>query len=484
MTASSAAVRRVAVIGGGISGLAAAHRLRELDPAVEVTLFERSERLGGVLRTTRAQGYLIEHGADSFITNLPWGVDLCRRLGIDGQLLGTNPLGRRALVLHRGRTYPVPEAFVLMQPKKVWPIITTPLLSWRAKLRLLGEWFVPAKQTSEDESLQSFVTRRLGREAFERLVQPLVAGIYTADAAKLSLAATMPQFLEMERKQGGLLRATFRQAWRGSSQTKKTEDNAAHGARYGLFVTPREGLASLIDALAARLPAGCVQLNTSVESVAPTSDRRWQVAIAGLPAETFDAVVIALPAPVAARLTSGFDAELAQSLGSIEYAGAIVALVGCRRDQLTHPLYGFGFVIPEVERRQILSVSFSSQKFADRAPAEHVLLRVFLGGGMHPEILELADDEVRQIVERELRELLGWSGQHDLFQIQRWTGVMPQYHLGHLDRVAQIEQRTSAWPGLALAGNAYRGVGIPQCIRSGEQAAERILKSSARSAVP
>lgn len=473
MSSSPSTPRRVAVIGGGITGLAAAYRLRELDPTVELSLFESAPRLGGVLFTEHEQGYLLEHSADNFITNLPWGLDLCRRCGFVDELIGTRPLGRRALVVYRGRTVPVPEAFVLLQPKKFWPVVTTPLLSWRGKLRLLWEWFVPARRDGGDESLASFVIRRLGREAFERLVQPLVGGIYTADATKLSLAATMPQFLEMERKHGGLMRAAW--AERGQASRAETE---SHGARYSLFTAPRQGMSGFIDHLAAQLPAGSVRLQTPVTRLQRTPSGEWNLTLGNGAVETYSAVIVAVPAPVASRLLTETDAELGQALAQIPYAGAVVALVGCRRDQLTHPLDGFGFVVPDIEQRQVISVSFSSQKYEGRADNQHVLLRVFLGGATRPEVLQWPDEQVRQVVERELHELMGLSGTPELFKIRRWDGVMPQYHLGHLDLVNRIEQRVTTIPGLALAGNAYRGVGMPQCIRSAELAAARIVESS------
>lgn len=470
MSHSSDTPRRIAIIGGGITGLAAAFRVRELDPSANVTLFESAERVGGVLYTEPNPNYLLEHSADNFITNLPWGLDLCRRSGFESELIGTRPMGRRALVVFQGRTIPVPEAFVLLQPKKVWPVITTPLLSWRGKLRMLWEWFVPARRDGGDESLASFVTRRLGSEAFERLVQPLVGGIYTADATQLSLAATMPQFLEMERKHGGLLRA----AWADRKKASQAE-NESHGARYSLFNAPRQGMSSLVEHLAAQLPPGSIRLQTRVERLSRAADGTWSVGLAAGHDENFNAAIVALPAPAAARLLASVDGELSQSLQKIPYAGAVVALVGCRRAQLTHPLDGFGFVVPDAEGRKVISVSFSSQKYDGRASDDRVLLRVFLGGATRPEVLKWPDDEVCQVVLRELSELMGLSGEPELFKIRRWDGVMPQYHLGHLDLVASIEQRTAQIPGLALAGNAYRGVGIPQCVRSAEQAAERIV---------
>lgn len=460
---------KIAVIGGGITGLAAAHRLCELDDSVEVTLLEAGERLGGVLQTTRRDGYLIEHGADNFITNVPWAVDLCRRIGFDKQLVETDDRFRRAYVVHRGRLRPVPDGFALMAPARVWPILSTPILSWRGKLRLAWEYFLPARQEAGDESLESFAVRRLGRETYERIVQPLVGGIYTADPAQLSLAATLPRFLEMEQKHGGLIRGALAQG-----RSERGADRQSSGARYSLFVAPREGMQSLVDALAARLPDGSIRLNQAISNIDQDANDRWKVGVGeSSPPKTFDRVLLTVGAPDAAKLLSNVDGELANLLTEIPYAGASVVCLGYRRAAIDHPLDGFGFVVPAVESRKILAGSFSSVKYPGRAPDDRVLIRVFVGGALQPHLAELPDDELVETTHRELADLLGVRGDPELTHVTRWQGAMPQYHLGHLDRIAQIEARVAALPGLELAGNAYHGVGIPQCIHSGQQAAER-----------
>jgi oxygen-dependent protoporphyrinogen oxidase len=499
--------KRVAIIGGGIAGLAAAHRARELDPTAEVTLFEAGPQVGGILRTVRQDGYLIETSADSFITNLPWAIDLCRRIGFADQLIPTNPEFRGAMVVAHGKLEPVPEGFVLMAPSQLRSIMRSPILSWRGKLRLACESLVSARQDIADESVASFARRRLGREAFDRLVQPLVGGIYTADPEKLSLAATLPRYLEMERQHGSLIRGA--KAKRGSTGGDETDAAAERGARYSMFVAPREGLASLVDAIAARLPANCVRVNSPVERIERTGDG-WQLPLyrptilvgessgsfnadsvcsadtaTDLPTRmvglytdknaAFDAIVVATSAPVAAKLLKPADAELAGELSSIEYAGSAIVILAYDRSQIEHPLNTFGFVVPTVERRKILSASFSSVKFPGRAPDGKVLIRVFIGGALQPEMLDRSDEDLQEIAADELKDLLGVRGVPELSLVYRWPQAMPQYHLGHLDRLKRIEERLRNLPGLALAGNAFEGVGIPQCIRSGEQAAERVL---------
>lgn len=467
--------RQIAVIGGGISGLAAAHRVHELAPAAAVTLFEASDRLGGVLQTERRDGWLIERSADMFTTREPWALDLCRRLGIADELIETDARYRRAFVVRRGRLMPVPEGFTLMSPARIWPIITTPILSPLGKLRMAAERLIPPAASDEDESLKSFVVRRFGLEAFQRLIQPLIGGIYTANPAKLSMAATLPQFVEMERKFGSVIRGM-----RATQPEVRSQESGVSGARYGQFVAPREGMQRLVETLAARLPAGSIRLTEPVTHI-HRSNFQWQIATTKTSQpELFDELIVAAPAACTAKLLRTVDDELATLITCIPHAGCSLALVGVSRGQIEHPLNGFGFVVPAIEKRKIIAGSMASVKFPGRAPEGKVLLRIFIGGALQPELAELPDAEMRRVVLVELRELLGLAGEPELFEVARWPGMMPQYHVGHLDLVRRIEERAAALPHFALAGNAYRGVGIPFCIKSGEQAAERVLHSAER----
>jgi len=467
--------RRVAVVGGGISGLAAAYRLTELNPSAAVTLLEASGRLGGVLGTEYRDGYLIERAADMFTTREPWALDLCRRIGLADELIGTNPGHRQAYVVYRGKLEPVPDGFTLMAPAKVWPVVSTRLLSPWGKLRLARERFIAPRQNDGDESLKSFVVRRMGQEVFDRLVQPLIGGIYTADPAKLSLQATMPQFLEMERKYGSVTRGMLvQQAAKQKAENGKPKA-AESGARYGMFLAPRIGMQQLVDALAAKLPTGSVRLNSPVTKIERSHDK-WRISLRDSErVETYDDLIVATPAYASQPLLGWIDSQLASLVSSIPHAGCSVAVLGYNRAQIDHPLNLFGAVAPAIENRKIIAASLASVKFAGRAPEGKVLLRVFVGGALQPQLAELPDKELQGIVRQELGELLGVHGEPEFCQIHRWLGTMPQYHVGHLDRVEAIEQRAANIPHFALAGNAYRGVGIPFCIRSGEQAAERIV---------
>ena len=471
----------IAVIGGGISGLAAAHRIRELAPSAELRLFEASDQLGGILQTIRRDGCLVERSADSFTTKLPWAVELCRRLGLADELLPTEETRRRAHVVCRGRLLSVPAGFVLAAPTKWLPILTTRVLSWPGKLRLMAEPFIPPRRSldvasiedrgSADESVASFATRRLGREAFERLVQPLLSGVYTADAERLSMAAALPDLLAYEQRHGSIVRG-FR------SELKK-QTTAVHdsGARYSLFTTPRHGVSTIIQALANRLPIGCVQTSAPTTNIQRRSGGGWWLTVGNKSPLPFDAMILAIPSHAAAKIIRGEFPELARELARIEYASCAVASLVYRRDQIGQPLESFGFVVPQIERRPIIAASFASEKFAGRAPADRVVIRVFIGGALRPELAELPHDQLAALAHEQLAELMQIVGQPEWTDVVHWPRSMPQYHVGHLNIVVRIEALTLHLPDFALAGNAYRGVGIPQCIRSGELAAEKIAAS-------
>jgi protoporphyrinogen/coproporphyrinogen III oxidase len=459
---------KIAVIGAGISGLAAAHRLTELVPDAGLTVFEASNRPGGVLDTAHRDGYLIERSADSFITKYPWAFDLCQRIGLADELIPTDETRRRALVVHNGQLHRVPSGFVLMTPNKRWPILTTPILSLRGRLRVLAEPFAPRRPAGEagDESVGAFARRRLGDEAYERLVQPLLGGIHTADADHLSLAATFPEYVAQEQFHGRI-----------QCNAAKQSDS---GARYGMFVAPRAGMSSLIDALAARFPAGSLRLATRVTNLRRIANQ-WQVTTSAGSTESFDAAIVALPAPAAAKLFARLDAKLSADLAAIQYASCAIVCLAYRRDQFGEPPDGFGFVVPRIERRQIIAGSYASEKFPGRAPENAVLIRVFIGGAIAPELAELPTDELQRLAHDELASLMRITGTPLWSDVTCWPASMPQYEIGHLERIERIETRTATHPGLALAGNAYHGVGIPQCVHSGEAAAELVLKQFANS---
>jgi oxygen-dependent protoporphyrinogen oxidase len=477
--------RRVVVIGGGIAGLAAAHRLLEIEPRCDLTLFEAAPRLGGVLSTLHENGFQVEQSADNFITTLPWGVNLCRRLGLIEQLVQTDPAYRRTFVVRRGRLHRLPDGFLMMAPTQLWPLAVTPILSPLGKLRAALEYFLPKRKDEGDESMAGFVRRRLGGEVFDRLVEPLVSAVYAADLDKLSVLATLSRFRDMEREHGSLIRA-MRHQMKNCARSGGEKAGASHesGARYSMFVTLENGLSSLIEALAARLPSRAVQLATPVRRIERRGEG-WRVwtderPSERLPASGFvdcDGLILATPSPVTADLLRPIDAVLAEELASIGHSGTAIVSLAYSADQIGHPLDGMGVVIPRIEQSPLLACSFSSRKYPHRTPEGKQLLRAFVGGAHRPELAVMEDDKLRTLVLGELGRLLCITGAPCYCNIAHWPGTMPQYHVGHQELVLRIEARIAALPGLDVAGNAYHGVGLPDCIHGGELAAERVLKA-------
>ena len=476
---------RVVVVGAGLTGLAAAHRLLTRPASrrpTEVIVLEAKDRVGGAIWTDRVNGFTLEGGADSFITNKPWALDLCRELGLGDRVIGTDDRNRRSFVVRKGKLLPVPEGFVLMAPGRLLPLLSSPILSIRGKARMLLDLVLPRKTDGADESLAAFVRRRLGREALDRLVQPLVGGIYTADPAELSLKATLPQFPAMERDHGSLILGAIRQAKGGRSSLQV---QGASGARYGLFASLDSGMDTLPHALLDALPPRTVRTGTAVRRISrPDPGKPWRVELLDGPPIEAGGVILTTETHASARLIDGFDPELALQLRSVPYASSAIVTVAYPRERIKHPLDGFGFVVPAIEGRSILAASFLSVKFPSRAPSGTALIRVFVGGATQPNLFDLDDAELKTLVRAELASLIGAKGEPLLIEVARHARAMPQYTLGHLDRVAAIRARAAHHHRLVLAGNAFNGVGIPDCVRSGQEAATALLVALADPAAP
>jgi len=461
--------RRVIVVGAGIAGLAAAYRcVREAEARslpLALRVLDAARRPGGVIATWERDGFLLEAGPDCFLTEKPAGLRLCRELGLEAELIGTNPAQRRSFIAWRGELHPIPDGFQLLAPANLPALLRSPLLTWRGKLRAALEPFA-FPPPEEDESVGDFVRRRLGREVLERLAQPLVAGIYGADPDRLSLRATLPRFHRMEREHGSLLRALAR----------SRRHAGVSGARYGLFASFRRGMQTLVDALAARLPADALRLETRVRALEwHSASAVWHV-VTESGREEADAVLLALPGPVTAQLLAPVAPAIGRLVASVPYASAATIQLAYRREAIPHPLAGFGFVVPAIERRTVLGCTFSHVKFPGRAPEGYALLRGFVGDGADAH----DDDRLLAAVAADLAHYLGIASPPLWAEIVRHPRAMPQYPVGHLARMEALHRELAVWPTLALAGNAYAGVGIPDCIESGERAAERLVAALAR----
>ena len=450
------------MLGGGIAGLAAANRLLNVAPGTRVTLVEAETRLGGKIVTERVDGFVIEGGPDSFLATKPRGIGLCEEVGIGERLQGVSPQRRRAFVLSKGRLHDLPEGLTGLVPTRMAPLARSSLLSLSGKARIAFDYVLPARREEGDESLGGFIRRRLGREAWERLVEPLMAGIYAADGDQLSLAATFPQLRNAERQHGGLIK--------GVLAARRLALSPVPGSA---FLTPTGGLGELVTALDNRLrDAGVViRTGTAATAVMP-SDPGFDVRFADGDAIQADAIIVATPAYVAAGLLANLDATLVVDLDAIPHASTAIVTLAYRREEIPRPLDGHGYVIPRVEGGPILACTWSSRKWAGRSPDGWELIRVFIGRSGRDEVLASNDEWLVALATQEAAARLGVSAPAALMRVHRWPRGMPQFLLGHSKRVARIESALRDHPGLYIAGNAYHGVGLPDCIASGERAAD------------
>ncbi|MGH2561509.1 MAG: protoporphyrinogen oxidase [Thermomicrobiales bacterium] len=467
-----AAQPRIAVVGGGIAGLAAAFRLTQISPHAQSSLIEHNLVLGGKIRTERIDGFVIEGGPDSFLSMKPRGVGLCRDLGIEDRLQGVRQETRRTFVMRGGRLYDLPEGLTGLVPTKLGPMAKTRLISPLGKARMTLDYVLPSRRGAGDETLAVFIERRLGREVYERLVEPLMAGIYAGDGRQLSLAATFPQLRAGEIEHGGLIK--------GVLVARRNAPPSNGGQRPSPFLAPVSGLADMVEAIETRLRAAGVQILTgsSLSSLhRNNAGGPFSLELDDGTALAADAVILATPAGPTAMLLDDLLPEAARLLRSIPHVSSATVALAYPERALPRPLAGHGYVIPRVEGRQALACTWVSSKWAGRAPDGHALLRVFIGRAGQDQIVSAPDDDLIRIAREELRTTLGITADPSLAHVTRWPDGMPQYTLGHLDRVAAIERAVATLPGLRLAGHAYRGVGIPDCIASGESAADHAARS-------
>jgi len=474
-----AASHHVVIIGGGITGLAAAFALTERAsgrvPPITCTLIEADDRLGGKILTDRVGGIVIEGGPESFLSQKPWAMELCRQLGLSERLIGTNPERRHTFVLSRGRLRDLPEGLVMGLPTKLAPFLKSDLLSWAGKCRIAAELLLPRARQSVDESLASFFRRRLGDEAFERMIEPLLGGIYAGDAEQLSIEATFPRFREMEREHGSLVR----------SMLSTRSAPAAEDRRATPFMALQGGLGEMVERLSARLKTVNILTGRRVREFRLQADGLgYQVMLADGSALPADAVVITAPAYDAASLLASLHGPLADELRSIPYMSTATVSLGFRKRDVGHALNGYGFVVPRVEGRSLLASTWTSSKWSHRAPDDSVLLRVYLGGAHDKSVMDRTDSELAELMRSELRGILGIDREPLLVKVYRWPRSMPQYHVGHLQRLDRIEGLLQQTPGIYVAGAGYRGVGIPDCIHDGARAAERVLTHFDKTANP
>lgn len=458
---------RVAIIGGGITGLAAAFALeqrRRAGESLSYVVYEASPRFGGVLVTESVDGCLLEAGPDSFLSEKPWAADLCRRIGLEDQLIGSNDAARKTYILVKGRLTPLPDGLMFMVPTSLAPALLSPLFSPGTKFRMVREWRFSPRRSNGDESVASLVERHYGAEMVDRVADPLLSGVYGGEASELSVRAVLPRFAEMEAKHGSLARGLL--AARHKVKPSQT-------GLLPIFTSLKHGMQQLPETILANLAVDALRASTLVQAV-QRQDRGWVVS-AGYASDHFDAVIVATPAPAAALLLEMSSASLAAELRTIPYRSSITVALGFGKDVRDSLPTGFGFLVPRSEGKRMLAATFVHNKFPDRAPEDRALLRCFFGGSRDDQVLQLTDEEILVIVREELHQILGLTAEWLFTRVYRWKGAMAQYTVGHLERMERIEALRKQLPGLALAGNGYRGIGVPDCVRSGEQGAAEVL---------
>ena len=463
---------RIAIIGGGISGLSAAFTLeekRQSGAGIQYVLFEAAPRFGGVMVTDRADGCLIEAGPDSFLTEKPWAADLCRKIGLGDQLIGSNDADRKTyIVVHkngRDRLVVMPDGLMFMVPTKILPTVLSPLFSLRTKMRMAAEWFHPPHKAEADETVAQMVERHYGSEMVDLLADPLLSGVYGGEATDLSVRAVLPRFADMESKHGSLGRAML--------AARKKMAGAAKAPPRPLFSSLKEGMQQMVDAVVARLDAANLRTSSPVQSLIPQDDG-WTVA-AGYQSDHFDAVIIAAPAHAAAAVLQSADENLARELASINYSSSVTLTLGYDEKVRRSLPPGFGFLVPRSAGHRMLAATFVHNKFPHRAPENRAIVRCFLGGARDEAILNQTEDQILAIARDDLRQIIGLTAEPIFTRVYKWKSAMAQYSVGHLERLQRIEALRLKIPGLALAGNGFNGIGVPDCVRSGTEAATKIL---------
>lgn len=455
-------VSSVAIIGGGISGLSTAYYLSKA--GLNCTVIEARPRLGGVIQTEHIENCVVEAGPDSFLAAKPHATDLIRELGMEGDVIGSNDHQRKTFIRRHGRMVELPDGVQMLVPTKILPMAMSPLVSWPTKWRMGLEWFRRPRATPErDRSVAEFVAEHYGQETVDYLAEPLLAGIYGGDPAQLSISSVLGRFVELERKYGSLTRGVL------------AERPRAAGPGTPLFRTLRGGLGSLVEAVTKALANHSRFLHRPVEMLERTS-AGFRLRVAGHWLDA-DHVVLACEAHQASRLTTAVDARLSELLGSVPYSSSMTVALGFKRETVRDQMLGFGFLVPKRERKKLLACTWVGNKFSNRVPESLALLRCFLGGVGGESILAESDDAIMAAVREELAEIAAVTAEPVFSKVFRWPRSMAQYTVGHGGRLEELEARLESIPGLLVAGNAYHGIGVPDCIRMGKQAAAKIAQA-------
>ena len=471
---------KIIIIGGGIAGLAAAVHLKAGAKAhgksVDVLLLEKNNRIGGKILTEKHNGFLVEGGPDSFLPEKVWSVNLAKHLGLGAEMLPSNDEFKGTFIYSKSELHTLPEGVMLMVPTSFWPMAKSHLISWSGKIRMGMEVFVPKRKFIEDESLASFVTRRLGRECLEKIAEPLVAGIHTSNPDNMSVLATFPRFVQMEQKSGSLILGMLATMKNRPHATLSGPPPKPGAPKMTYFMSFKNGMQTLSQACADYIGKESIRLGAGVKAVEP-KDKGYAVILESGETLDTDHVMIASAAYDAAAMVKGFDETLAAQLNKIEWSSSATVSVAFKKEDVKVPLKGFGFIVPRVEGRRVNAATYSSIKWSYRAPDDMIMVRVFVGGGHHEELVHDLDDSgmVKMVLE-ELDAIVGLKSNAHFSKVYRWNKGMPKYTVGHLDRITLLDRTLSTHPGLHLIGCSYKGIGIGDCVHEAQVAAEKILK--------
>ncbi|MCK5235969.1 MAG: protoporphyrinogen oxidase [Deltaproteobacteria bacterium] len=466
-------MKNVVIVGGGISGLSTAYFLKELAREnnagpLNITIVDKKDAIGGNIITELTDGFLIEGGPDCFLSEKPWAMALCKRLGLEDRLLATKSPRGKTYVLSNGKLHLLPEGVILMVPTKMFPLLFSSLMTLSGKIRMGLELFVPKKKTPGDETLGEFVRRRLGKEALDKIAGPLVAGVHAGDPDTMSIKSSFPKFVEMEQNYGSLIKGMLARMKLMKAKPRKG------GKPVTMFMTVKGGLGEVVKTLLSKIKDVNI-LSSTVVSKMENNDDGYELTLDNGNVLKADAVVIATPAYATSEIVKTLDGKLTEKLGTIPYVSTATISIGFKMKDIKHPMDGFGFVVPLSEGRKIMAASWVSRKWAGRAPDDCVLIRCFVGGAFNQDLVELGDEELKQIVLDELREIMGIEATPVICRIFRWRRSMPQYTVGHEERVTEIEELTNAHKGLYITGSAFRGIGISDNVREAEETAKKVL---------
>ncbi|PKM42465.1 MAG: protoporphyrinogen oxidase [Firmicutes bacterium HGW-Firmicutes-8] len=469
-------MKKVVIIGGGITGLAAAYVLqkaKESGEQIDYLLIEKDNRLGGKILTEKIEGYTVEGGPDCFLSEKPWVGEMARKIGIEDRIMGSNEASKRTFVYADGRLNKLPDGLMGLVPTKLIPFALSSLISWPGKIRMAFDLVIPQKKEDSDETLGSFVTRRLGKEALDKIAEPLIGGIHAGDPDQMSLKASFPRFIQMEQKYGSLIKAML-VARKNAPKPRPAEPGKVQKTFFMTFIG---GMSDLTETITSSLDKSKIMTGKSVSKVEKKKDGRYVVHISGAEPIEAEAVILTAPANEAAEIVKDLDKTMADNLAGIPQATSATVNLAFKRSDIHKPIDAFGFIVPISEKRKIKAATYSSTKWNYRTPGDdYVLLRAFVGGATNQELVFLDDKEMLKMVLGELRDIIGLTAEPVMQKIYRWVKGMPQYTVGHLQRVETIEARTTAVPGIYVVGGSYKGVGVGDCINVGSQAAEKALE--------